>query len=128
MATKKARKPREKKERNKSFRGGRKAESLSRQIERLKDKFPLAKDSAGEWLHYARVMKTTAEVLEVQALSELDPGRFRGLKEAVVSRAKAKAEARGTDAEEAEEEAEGSRLPAPSLLRTLRGGNLTVAI
>lgn len=106
MAKKKAVKP-VKASRGAAFRGGRKAESLSRQIERLKDKFPLAKDSAGEWLHYARVMKTTAEVLEVQALSELDPGRFRGLKEAVVSRAKAKAEARGTDAEEAEEEAEG---------------------
>lgn len=86
-----------------TFRGGRKAESLGRQIERLKEKFPLNRESAGEWLHYARVMKTTAEVLEVQALVEIDPARFRGLKDAVQARAKAKAEARGNEAESEEE-------------------------
>lgn len=88
------------------FRGGRKAESLGRQIDRLKDKFPLDKLSAGEWLHYARVMRTTAEVLEVQALSTMDPARFSGLKEAVVARGRAKAEARGKDADA--EEVEGN--------------------
>lgn len=86
-----------------AFRGGRKAESLGRQIERLKEKFPLDRESAGEWLHYARVMKTTAEVLEVQALMEIDPARFRVLKDAVQARAKAKAEARGDEAESEEE-------------------------
>ncbi len=93
-----------KKLRGAMFRGGRKAESLGRQIERLKEKFPLDRESAGEWLHYARVMKTTAEVLEVQALAELDPGRFVALKEAVQRRAKAKAEARGEENEEEGEE------------------------
>lgn len=103
MATKKKR---EKKARNKSFRGGRKAESLSRQIERLKEKFPLDKALAGEWLHYARVMRTTAEVLEVQALNVLDPLRTKGLKEVMISRASAKAAARSQDddGEEVDEE------------------------
>lgn len=87
------------------FRGGRKAESLGRQIERLKEKFPLDRESAGEWLHYARVMKTTAEVLEVQALMEIDPARFRVLKDAVQARAKAKSEAREDDNSEDEDEA-----------------------
>jgi len=101
MATKKSKKPEKpaKVKHGAAFRGGRKAESLGRQIERLKAKFPLDRESAGEWLHYARVMKTTAEVLEVQALAELDPGRFVALKEAVQRRAKAKAEARGEEAE-----------------------------
>lgn len=94
-------------QRGAAFRGGRKAESLSRQIERLKEKFPLDKSSAGEWLHYARVMKTTAEVLEVQAANELDPARLKGLKDALQARGKAKAEARTTDAgDNAEEESE----------------------
>lgn len=97
---KKQSKKQPKKPRGAMFRGGRKAESLGRQIERLKEKFPLDREFAGEWLHYARVMKTTAEVLEVQALAELDPGRFVALKEAVQRRAKAKAEARGEKAED----------------------------
>ena len=88
------------------FRGGRKAESLGRQIERLKEKFPLNKQSAGEWLHYARVMKTTAEVLEVQAANELDPARLKGLKDVLQARGKAKAEARGDVAENGDEDAE----------------------
>lgn len=87
------------------FRGGRKAESLGRQIERLKEKFPLNKQSAGEWLHYARVMKTTAEVLEVQAANELDPARLKGLKDVLQARGKAKADAR-TAGDSAEEESE----------------------
>lgn len=104
MAIKKSKglKKLEKKTRGAQFRGGRKAESLGRQIERLKEKFPLDKASAGEWLHYARVMKTTAEVLEAQALSVIDPGRFKGLKEAIVARGKAKAESRGEDSDEGE--------------------------
>lgn len=77
-----------------TFRGGRKAERLGRQIERLKEQFPLDQTSAAEWLHYARVMKTTAEVLEVQALMEIDPSRFKVLKDAVQARAKAKAASR----------------------------------
>lgn len=85
-----------------TFRGGRKAESLGRQIERLKEKFPLNKQSAGEWLHYARVMKTTAEVLEVQAANELDPARLKVLKDVLQARGKAKADARGKDTEEEE--------------------------
>ena len=100
MATKKAKKQAIKKEkpsRGAQFRGGRKAESIGRMIERLRDKFPLDKDLAGEWLHYARVLKTTAEVLEVQALNVLDPLRTKGLKEALVGRASAKAAARGKD-------------------------------
>jgi hypothetical protein len=97
MAIKKSKglKKLEKKVRGAQFRGGRKAESIGRMIERLKDKFPLEQDSAGEWLHYARVLKTTAEVLEVQALNALDPARLKGLKEAMVSRAKAKSAAAG---------------------------------
>lgn len=109
MATKKAKKQTPKKEkpsRGAQFRGGRKAESIGRMIERLKDKFPLDKESAGEWLHYARVLKTTAEVLEVQALSEIDPARFRVLKDAVQARAKAKAAARGESSEPEENEDE----------------------
>lgn len=88
------------------FRGGRKAESLGRQIERLKEKFPLDKASAGEWLHYARVMRTTAEVLEVQAANELDPARLKGLKDVLQARGKAKAEARDTDSGDGSEESE----------------------
>lgn len=88
-----------------TFRGGRKAERLGRQIERLKEQFPLDQTSAAEWLHYARVMKTTAEVLEIQALMEIDPARFRVLKDAMQARAKAKSEARG-EAEENEENEE----------------------
>lgn len=94
----------EKPNRGAQFRGGRKAESIGRMIERLKDKYPLDKSSAREWLHYARVLKTTAEVLEVQALNTLDPLRTKGLKEVMVSRANAKAAARGDSSGDDEEE------------------------
>ena len=111
MATKKQVKQRsvkpERKTRGALFRGGRKAEGIGRIIERLKAKFPLNSDSAGEWLHYARVLRTTAEVLEVQALNTLGPARLKGLKEVLVSRAKAKAAARpgsGDNEEDPDEE------------------------
>lgn len=56
------------------FKGARKAESFIRQIERLRVKFPLDQ-YAGEWLAYARIVKTIGDVEEAAALKAVQGDR-----------------------------------------------------
>lgn len=88
------------------FRGARKAEQFGRMIERLREKFPLDRDSAGEWLAYARIMKTTAEISERAALDAFGP--MPGEPQSRIELTKKKAKLRAGKAVDEDDEEEDS--------------------
>lgn len=69
MAAKKAKSKSKKKG---VFRGSRRAEVVEKQIKRfMENKAPMTKETAEQWVHFARSVRTTTRLIELQAYQVL---------------------------------------------------------